>query len=215
MVCIFAFFSIKGFCKGFLSTLFSLFGVVFISYVSYLLTDSVVEIIKEVDVFNFGLFNVIKSALDSLLPGEYHSVDEMLVMLDSSKVNGILLFVLKLVAKNIIVDGAFSFGEVFAPIFYNYLLKVVAFILVFIVLMIAVKVFKWVASFIISKSGLSVADRVLGATVGLLKGFVFFGVVYCVLFFLASFTASEVLREFFESGRGSNLLYGFVLRYLI
>jgi len=215
MLCVFAYFSIKGFSKGFFSTLFSLIEIGFVLYVSYMLTDRVVEIIKGVDVLNSGLLNVIKSTLDKLLPGEFSSVDELFVVLDGLKVNALLSFVLRMLTKNLYIDGVFSFGGVFAPIFHHYVLKAVAFALIFIVLNFVTKILKWACNLFLIKGGLSGVDRVLGVTVGLLKGYVFFGVIYYLLFFISSFTASEMLQSFFVSGNMANTIYSFALKFLI
>ena len=215
MICVLIFFSTKGFFKGFLSTLFSLFGIFFVLYVSYLLTDSVVEIIKDIQIFDSGLFNMIKSTLDNLLPGEFHSIEDVLVELSGRKLNSVLLFALNLIAKNIAIDGAFSFGGVFAPVVYDYLLKIIAFILIFIVLTIVVEIVKWCVGFVFLKSRLSAVDRVLGMVMGLAKGFVFFLVLYCLLFLLTSFTTSEMLQKFLASGNITNVIYGFMLKFLI
>ena len=100
-----------------------------------------------------------------------------------------------------------SFGEIVAPSLTLIFLKVVLFILLFILLSAIFKLIDFILRKCISFAGFGRIDRLAGFFLGLLKGFVISMLVFVVLTALSSLNISERLTSFVESGLVSSYLY--------
>ena len=121
--------------------------------------------------------------------------------------NAVLRVVLQTVLKNITFEGDMSFGEIVAPSLTLIFLKVVLFILLFILLSAVFKLIDFILRKCISFAGFGRINRLAGFFLGLLKGFVISMLVFVLLTALSSLNISERLTSFVESGLVSSYLY--------
>lgn len=208
-------FLVKGFFKGFLAMLFSLVGVVVISSISWGLSESAVEVLKSFSFIQNDLFEIIKNALDGVIGERFSNVDDLLVGVENSNLNVIVVFIIKLLAKDIVFEGNLSVGEVFAPIFHNMLLKTVSFVLMFFVLFVILKVLNVFLNKLIKIAGLSFVNRIFGALLGLIKGMLIFGIIYIIFSAIASFSANETLLYVIQDAEVSSYVYENIFKIFI
>ena len=194
-----------GFYRGAVKMLFSLFRVALLLLLCYYLSEQLANSLVGGALWQH-VYEFLKGIFDDVLPGEFQNMSEVLFSVGLLS-NAVLRVVLQTVLKNITFEGDMSFGEVVAPSLTLIFLKVVLFILLFILLSAVFKLIDFILRKCISFAGFGRIDRLAGFFLGLLKGFVISMLVFVVLTALSSLNISERLTSFVESGLVSSYLY--------
>lgn len=194
-----------GFCRGAVKMLFSLFKVALLLLLCYYLSEQLANSLVGGALWQH-VYEFLKGIFDDVLPGEFQNMSEVLFSV-SLLSNAVLRVVLQTVLKNITFEGDMSFGEIVAPSLTLIFLKVVLFILLFILLSAVFKLIDFILRKCISFAGFGRINRLAGFFLGLLKGFVISMLVFVVLTALSSLNISERLTSFVESGLVSSYLY--------
>ncbi len=185
--------------------LFSLFRVALLLLLCYYLSEQLANSLVGGALWQH-VYEFLKGIFDDVLPGEFQNMSEVLFSVGFLS-NAVLRVVLQTVLKNITFEGDMSFGEIVAPSLTLIFLKVVLFILLFILLSAIFKLIDFILRKCISFAGFGRIDRLAGFFLGLLKGFVISMLVFVVLTALSSLNISERLTSFVESGLVSSYLY--------
>lgn len=185
--------------------LFSLFRVALLLLLCYYLSEQLANSLVGGALWQH-VYEFLKGIFDDVLPGEFQNMSEVLYSVGFLS-NAVLRVVLQTVLKNITFEGDMSFGEIVAPSLTLIFLKVVLFILLFILLSAIFKLIDFILRKCISFAGFGRIDRLAGFFLGLLKGFVISMLVFVVLTALSSLNISERLTSFVESGLVSSYLY--------
>lgn len=194
-----------GFYRGAVKMLFSLFRVALLLLLCYYLSEQLANSLVGGALWQH-VYEFLKGIFDDVLPGEFQNMSEVLYSVGFLS-NAVLRVVLQTVLKNITFEGDMSFGEIVAPSLTLIFLKVVLFILLFILLSAIFKLIDFILRKCISFAGFGRIDRLAGFFLGLLKGFVISMLVFVVLTALSSLNISERLTSFVESGLVSSYLY--------
>lgn len=185
--------------------LFSLFRVALLLLLCYYLSEQLANSLVGGALWQH-VYEFLKGIFDDVLPGEFQNMSEVLFSVGFLS-NAVLRVVLQTVLKNITFEGDMSFGEIVAPSLTLIFLKVVLFILLFILLSAIFKLIDFILRKCISFAGFGRINRLAGFFLGLLKGFVISMLVFVVLTALSSLNISERLTSFVESGLVSSYLY--------
>lgn len=194
-----------GFYRGAVKMLFLLFRVALLLLLCYYLSEQLANSLVGGALWQH-IYEFLKGIFDDVLPGEFQNMSEVLYSVGFLS-NAVLRVVLQTVLKNITFEGDMSFGEIVAPSLTLIFLKVVLFILLFILLSAIFKLIDFILRKCISFAGFGRIDRLAGFFLGLLKGFVISMLVFVVLTALSSLNISERLTSFVESGLVSSYLY--------
>ena len=185
--------------------LFSLFRVALLLLLCYYLSERLANSLVGGALWQH-IYEFLKGIFDDVLPGEFQNMSEVLYSVGFLS-NAVLRVVLQTVLKNITFEGDMSFGEIVAPSLTLIFLKVVLFILLFILLSAVFKLIDFILRKCISFAGFGRINRLAGFFLGLLKGFVISMLVFVLLTALSSLNISERLTSFVESGLVSSYLY--------
>ena len=194
-----------GFYRGAVKMLFSLFKVALLLLLCYYLSEQLANSLVGGALWQH-VYEFLKGIFDDVLPGEFQNMSEVLFSVGLLS-NAVLRVVLQTVLKNITFEGDMSFGEIVAPSLTLIFLKVVLFILLFILLSAVFKLIDFILRKCISFAGFGRINCLAGFFLGLLKGFVISMLVFVVLTALSSLNISERLTSFVESGLVSSYLY--------
>lgn len=194
-----------GFYRGAVKMLFLLFRVALLLLLCYYLSEQLANSLVGGALWQH-VYEFLKGIFDDVLPGEFQNMSEVLFSVGLLS-NAVLRVVLQTILKNITFEGDMSFGEIVAPSLTLIFLKVVLFILLFILLSAIFKLIDFILRKCISFAGFGRIDRLAGFFLGLLKGFVISMLVFVVLTALSSLNISERLTSFVESGLVSSYLY--------
>ena len=194
-----------GFYRGAVKMLFSLFRVALLLLLCYYLSERLANSLVGGALWQH-IYEFLKGIFDDVLPGEFQNMSEVLYSVGFLS-NAVLRVVLQTVLKNITFEGDMSFGEIVAPSLTLIFLKVVLFILLFILLSAVFKLIDFILRKCISFAGFGRINRLAGFFLGLLKGFVISMLVFVLLTALSSLNISERLTSFVESGLVSSYLY--------
>ena len=194
-----------GFYRGAVKMLFSLFRVALLLLLCYYLSEQLANSLVGGALWQH-IYEFLKGIFDDVLPGEFQNMSEVLFSVGFLS-NAVLRVILQTVLKNITFEGDMSFGEIVAPSLILIFLKVVLFILLFILLSAVFKLIDFILRKCISFAGFGRINRLAGFFLGLLKGFVISMLVFVVLTALSSLNISERLTSFVESGLVSSYLY--------
>ena len=194
-----------GFYRGAVKMLFALFRVALLLLLCYYLSEQLANSLAGGALWQH-VYEFLKGIFDDVLPGEFQNMSEVLYSVGLLS-NAVLRVILQTVLKNITFEGDMSFGEIVAPSLTLIFLKVVLFILLFILLSAIFKLIDFILRKCISFAGFGRIDRLAGFFLGLLKGFVISMLVFVVLTALSSLNISERLTSFVESGLVSSYLY--------
>ena len=194
-----------GFYRGAVKMLFSLFKVALLLLLCYYLSEQLANSLVGGALWQH-VYEFLKGIFDDVLPGEFQNMSEVLFSVGLLS-NAVLRVVLQTVLKNITFEGDMSFGEIVAPSLTLIFLKVVLFILLFILLSAVFKLIDFILRKCISFAGFGRINCLAGFFLGLLKGFVISMLVFVVLTALSSLNISEGLTSFVESGLVSSYLY--------
>lgn len=194
-----------GFYRGAVKMLFSLFRVALLLLLCYYLSEQLANSLVGGALWQH-VYEFLKGIFDDVLPGEFQNMSEVLFSVGFLS-NAVLRVVLQTVLKNITFEGDMSFGEIVAPSLTLIFLKVVLFILLFILLSAIFKLIDFILRKCISFAGFGRINRLAGFFLGLLKGFVISMLVFVVLTALSNLNISERLTSFVESGLVSSYLY--------
>ncbi len=197
------FFSIKGWLKGFISTLFSICGTFLIIYLSWQFSDVVTEFLKKI----FDLESFFTEVIDSKILVTFSNIQELQSFIQNEFVFAILL---KLVG-NISFEGNLTAGEILSPSISNLVYKIISFIILFFCLMIILYFVKFIINKIITFCHFSFLNRSLGFCVGILQGLLIFGVIFFLFSVLANFLLNEELLNFINSGVVSQFVYNNII----
>ena len=185
--------------------LFSLFRVALLLLLCYYLSEQLANSLVGGALWQH-VYEFLKGIFDDVLPGEFQNMSKVLYSVGLLS-NAVLRVVLQTVLKNITFEGDMSFGEIVAPSLTLIFLKIVLFILLFILLSAVFKLIDFILRKCISFAGFGRINRLAGFFLGLLKGFVISMLVFVVLTALSSLNISERLTSFVESGLVSSYLY--------
>lgn len=194
-----------GFYRGAVKMLFLLFRVALLLLLCYYLSEQLANSLVGGALWQH-VYEFLKGIFDDVLPGEFQNMSEVLFSVGLLS-NAVLRVVLQTVLKNITFEGDMSFGEIVAPSLTLIFLKIVLFILLFILLSAVFKLIDFILRKCISFAGFGRINRLAGFFLGLLKGFVISMLVFVVLTALSSLNISERLTSFVESGLVSSYLY--------
>ena len=194
-----------GFYRGAVKMLFSLFKVALLLLLCYYLSEQLANSLVGGALWQH-IYDFLKGIFDDVLAGEFQNMSEVLFSVGFLS-NAVLRVVLQTVLKNITFEGDMSFGEIVAPSLTLIFLKVVLFILLFILLSAIFKLIDFILRKCISFAGFGRINRLAGFFLGLLKGFVISMLVFVVLTALSNLNISERLTSFVESGLVSSYLY--------
>lgn len=197
------FYFLKGIFKGFISQVFSLIGTFAIAILAWKLT----ELPFFENILGNIFINPIENVLNGLLPGQFENLLQLETALSQSKL-GILFNVLfSKLLTSITFDGKMTAGQLLAPSLNSLATKLLTFVILFFGMALILKILRIFLNKMINLCGFSVGNRILGGLIGLVKGFLIFGIVYLILMTLASFLLNETLLEFVKSGPVSNFIY--------
>ena len=204
LLSILAIYSIKGFVKGFVKMFLSLFSSLIIFIIAYYISKSLSENFVLVEIYNkFAL--VFENMFNDAIPGNFQNIEDLLSAVALS--NSVFIAIIRLVSKNISIDGNLTAGQILAPSFAKLTYNILLFIIVFIALFIIVKFINILLTFIFKKMGVGVANRFIGLLLGVFKGFIVTTFIYIILTTFASLNLSSWLLEFVQKGVISNYLY--------
>ncbi len=198
-----AFYSIKGFVRGFVKMLLSFVGVFLIAIISFKIASNIENLFGLQDFFQ----NLFTNLLNGLASGTFSNKEELMTTLESLSGNLVLISILKLLVSSISIQGELTLGGVFSPILSNIAYRLVVFLIVFILILFLTRIIGYLLNFAIKKTGLSPVNRFLGLFLGFLKGLVISSIVFIILSTLASFNLSEGLTSFVNSGYVSKYIY--------
>lgn len=203
LLAICAFYSVKGFVRGFAKMLLSFVGVFLIAVISFKIASNIENLFGLQDLFQ----NLFTNLLNGLASGTFSTKEELMTTLESLSGNFVLISILKLLVSSISIQGELTLGGVFSPILSNIAYRLVVFLIVFILILFLTRIIGYLLNFAIKKTGLSPVNRFLGLFLGFLKGLVISSIVFIILSTLASFNLSEGLTSFVNSGYVSKYIY--------
>lgn len=196
-------FFVKGLFKGFVSTVFSFIGTCTVAIVAWKLSEWGAGLFQSQ--FGNGVTQFISDAIDKKIFGSFSSVKALqLAISQQMGMVGVLLFK---ILGSIQFDGELSAGQILAPTISNLLFRIVAFLILFIGMLIILKIVKKLLNKLIKLCGFGVGNRVLGGVVGLAQGVILSGIVFVCLSTLANVLMNEGLLNFVNSGAVSCFLY--------
>ncbi len=195
-----SFFFLRGFFKGFLSTLFSVFGVALIAFLSWKLSEVFGNLLSNW----LNLSKSFENLINSKISGTFNSVEE----LESAVSNlGILYsFLLKLLG-DISFAGELTAGEILSPKLSLLSCRLIGFLICFVLLSVALKIILLLLNKFVADFGLGLSNRVVGAVLGGVEGILISMLIFFVLSALGNFLLNEKLLEFVRQGAVSNWLY--------
>ncbi len=210
LLAISVFYLVKGYVKGLVSMLFSLFGVVFVILLAWKLSDFCQPYFQNWFNFTNGLSNV----LDQFLPGKFANIFELEQAVTQSHFGIIFAPIFTKLFLNITFEGNLTAGQILARPLNSLCLKLMAFVVLFVTFVILLKLLRFLFNRIVKFCGLGVCNRIFGSLVGLCKGIVIFGVCYFVMLTLSNFFLNETLLTFVKSGQVSNFVYENIVDFL-
>ncbi|MDE6583126.1 MAG: CvpA family protein [Clostridia bacterium] len=210
LLAICVFYLVKGYIKGLVSMLFSLFGVVFIFVLAWKLSDFCLPYFKNWFDFSSGLSNV----LDQFLPGQFANIFELEQAVSQSHFGVIFAPIFSKLFLDITFDGNLTAGQILAKPLNSLCIKLLAFVALFVTFVILLKLLRFLFNRIVKFCGLGFCNRIFGSLVGLCKGIVFFGICYFVLLTLSNLFLNETLLTFVKSGQVSNFVYENIVDFL-
>ena len=209
------FFFFRGMLKGFVSTLFSLLGTFFVFAISYQFCAVFSQIIENLPIVQGNLTNFISNTLDTFIPGQFSSMAELESAFSKSSISNLFLLVFTKLTKDITFEGVLSAGQILAPTLCKFLVRIIAFFILFVSVSLIIKLLKFLINKFIKVCGLSFVNRLLGGILGLLKGLFLFAVLYAVLLSFANFLPNVQLLQFVQQGEVSQFIYNKILAIIL
>lgn len=194
---------IKGYFQGFLQIVFSLFFTILNVYLAYKFSSIFADFLQNIQFLNFQ--QSITNVIDSVIGGRFNDIDELISTVGQSEFvfKNLLINLL----SNISFEGDMSAGEVLAPIINLLVLRLLAFIILFLVFGITIGIIKTILYRMFDLFKMKTANHFLGGIVGLVKGILIFSIFYILLLSLANFTLNTKLLDFCFSGKIVNFIY--------
>lgn len=205
----------KGFIRGFISTLFSLIGTFAIFVVAWKFCPYLGDVLQGVGGLNEFLTNTLSQTLNGMFSGTFSNMQELQTAIMQTKYGALFSVLLKLLSSNISFEGELTAGQILSPTLSTIIFNVVAFMTIFIGLMIVLKLLRFFLNKIVKLCGFSVGNKFLGGVLGLIKGLIVFSVFYLGIVAVANFTLNEGLLSFIKNGSVSNFLYENVIIKII
>lgn len=199
------FYFIKGYFKGFISMVFSLVGTFAMFVIAWKLTAFFSSYAQSW--FGDGIYGMLKSGIDEIVSGEFTSMEDFRTALMQTSYGSLFGLFLTNLIGDVSFDGSLTAGQILAPSLSELLIKVVAFLIVFLILMFLFKILKFLLNKTIKMLGFQSGNKILGGLVGAIKGLILFGIIYVVLVAISNFTLNEGLLSFVQSGAVSQFLY--------
>lgn len=199
------FYFIKGYFKGFISMVFSLVGTFAMFVIVWKLTAFFSSYAQSW--FGDGIYGMLKSGIDEIVSGEFTSMEDFRTALMQTSYGSLFGLFLTNLIGDVSFDGSLTAGQILAPSLSELLIKVVAFLIVFLILMFLFKILKFLLNKTIKMLGFQSGNKILGGLVGAIKGLILFGIIYVVLVAISNFTLNEGLLSFVQSGAVSQFLY--------
>lgn len=157
--------------------------------------------------FGDGIYGMLKSGIDEIVSGEFTSMEDFRTALMQTSYGSLFGLFLTNLIGDVSFDGSLTAGQILAPSLSELLIKVVAFLIVFLILMFLFKILKFLLNKTIKMLGFQSGNKILGGLVGAIKGLILFGIIYVVLVAISNFTLNEGLLSFVQSGAVSQFLY--------
>lgn len=199
------FYFIKGYFKGFISMVFSLVGTFAMFVIAWKLTAFFSSYAQSW--FGDGIYGMLKSGIDEIVSGEFTSMEDFRTAFMQTSYGSLFGLFLTNLIEDVSFDGSLTAGQILAPSLSELLIKVVTFLIVFLILMFLFKILKFLLNKTIKMLGFQSGNKILGGLVGAIKGLILFGIVYVVLVAISNFTLNEGLLSFVQSGAVSQFLY--------
>ena len=199
------FYFIKGYFKGFISMVFSLVGTFAMFVIAWKLTAFFSSYAQSW--FGDGIYGMLKSGIDEIVSGEFTSMEDFRTALMQTSYGSLFGLFLTNLIGDVSFDGSLTAGQILAPSLSELLIKVVTFLIVFLILMFLFKILKFLLNKTIKMLGFQSGNKILGGLVGAIKGLILFGIIYVVLVAISNFTLNEGLLSFVQSGAVSQFLY--------
>ena len=198
---------VVGAYKGFISALFSFFGIMIAIYLSYKICPSGAEFLQSSNLLGSKIEASLQEMIDGSVPGQFGSVEELYSALFSTRLGKMFGFVFKLCLKDVVVCGNQTAGQILAPRLNQIILKIIAFITIFLIILLILLFFKLFFNLIIKLFHLKWKNHLFGGVLGMAKGMCIFITFYAILVNFANFTLNESLLQFTQSGLIANGVY--------
>lgn len=208
-------YGIKGFRKGAVSAVFSLFANGIAIFVAYKSCQGFSTVLENFEFFNSSIPKFIQNNLNKLFPGEYSTSQQVLDVISVSQIGIIFNVFIKKLISGIDFDGTLTVGEIFGTSIAHLLIKIISFIIIYISILIILKLFKIILNKIIKLLNLKITNRIFGVIFGIIEGIFFFSVLFVILTLVANFTLNEGLNNFLNEGVVSNKIYNLFLEKII
>lgn len=173
------------------------------------------SVLQGVDGLNKFLTETLSQTLDGMFNGTFTSMEEFQAVAMQSKYGAIFAILFKLLSNNITFEGELTAGQILSPTLSTIIFNVVAFMIIFIGLLIILNILRFILNKIVKLCGFSVGNKFLGGMIGLIKGLIVFGVFYIGIVAVANFTLNEGLLNFVRNGYVSNFIYDNVIIKII
>ena len=138
------FYFIKGYFKGFISMVFSLVGTFAMFVIAWKLTAFFSSYAQSW--FGDGIYGMLKSGIDEIVSGEFTSMEDFRTALMQTSYGSLFGLFLTNLIGDVSFDGSLTAGQILAPSLSELLIKVVAFLIVFLILMFLFKILKFLLS---------------------------------------------------------------------
>lgn len=193
-------FFLRGFFKGFLSTVFSLVGVSVVAFLSWKFCGVAGEMFS--NWFNFSAN--FEGLINSKISGTFSSVEELQAALAQA---GIFYTFLSKLLGDLSFEGNLSAGEVLAPKISVLLNKIIAFVVLFVLMCVVLKILQFLLNKFVLGFGLGFLNRTLGGVLGIVEGVLIAMLLFFILSSVAHLSLNEGLLKFVENGIVSNWIY--------
>lgn len=205
------FFVAVGIYKGFVKAIFSFVSTFLIVVIAWKFCPTVADSISSIIGKPINLF--FDNTLNNLFPGTFSDISQFQAQI--SQENFVFSFLINKILANLTFEGTLTAGQILSPTLSNLLLKVIAFLILFICLAVAVKILRFLLDKFVKISGLNMVNRALGGVVGLFKGILYFAIFYLLFCAFANFTLNENMLNFVASGHISKTLYDWFIEKII
>lgn len=193
--------------------IFSLVGTFILIVLAWELTDFLSEFVY--NLFGDNLYMILKRNIDGLITGEFSSLESFQAYVMQTKYGIIFDLFLSRLIKDITFEGNLTSGDILAPSLCELIIKIITFLLIFLVLLLFFKILNFLLNKVIKVLGFQRGNKILGGVIGVVKGIIIFGVLYVVMVAIANFSLNESLLNFVETGQVSSFLYeNFVIKII-
>ncbi len=206
-----ALYFLKGIFKGAVSMVLSLLSVFVVSALAWDLVDVVLPFVSSI--VEEPLMKLFSNLLNEFVPGQFSNLAEFESSLNVLNIS--MFSIIEQLLGNLSFDGNLTAGQILAPSMSSFATKVITFLLLFFIISLVVKMIKLFVNKLIKLCGFSFSNRLIGGTLGIVKGLAIFLLMYFVLNVLSNLLLIESLNKFIQSGNVSKVIYDFIVGVLI